>query len=74
VHHVDPAAEQSVAEAQRIAVDLDQPDVGQQVADRRRIEMLSTRQPVWRVDTLPIFEQALRPGIEVLDIDDKCPR
>jgi hypothetical protein len=64
VHHVDPAADQAIAKAQRIAMDLDEPDVGQQIGNLGRIEMLAPGQPVGRVNPLPILEEAARPGVK----------
>jgi len=54
IERIDATAEQTIAKAQRIAVDLDQHDIRQQRCDRRRVEMLAARQPVRRVNALPV--------------------
>ncbi len=69
VDEVDAAAEQAVAQAQRIAVHRDQHDVGQQGDHRRRIEMLPARQPVRRVDALPVAKQRPGAGMERRGVD-----
>ena len=69
VDRVDAAAEQAVAQAQRIAVHRDQHDVGQQGDHRRRIEMLPARQPVRRVDALPVAKQRPGAGMERRGVD-----
>jgi hypothetical protein len=73
MHHIDAAPDQPIAEAERILMDLDETNVRQQVRDLCRIEMLPARQAVWRMDPLPVGEQAARTRMKLPDVDVKRP-
>jgi hypothetical protein len=53
-------------------MDFHEQHVGQHVGDVRRVEMLPARQPLRRVDPLPIHEQAPRTRIKLREVDVKC--
>lgn len=54
-------------------MDFHEQHVGQQVRDVRRIEMLPARQPLRRVDPLPVGEQAPRTRMKLRGVDVKRP-
>jgi hypothetical protein len=61
--HAIGGSDEPIAEAQRLSRDIDDEHVGKKRADRGRIDMLPSRQHVWRSDQEPVLVKL--PGCEL---------